>query len=307
MNTILFKFFAALVLGLAGAAGFARAEINVVTTTSDLRAVTDEVGGGLISVDAIGKGTQDPHFLEAKPSFMVKANRADLLISVGLDLEIGWLPNIVQGARNPRIVRGQKGFLEIGNFISPLEIRAGTVTRAEGDVHPFGNPHFWLDPIRIGEVAVIIAQRLGEIDFDHRAQYMQNARALQSRLQEKTKTWQARVARSGVQKAVSYHKTLSYFYDRFQIENPIVLEPKPGIPPTSGHIIEVIQTMKQQKIPLLLIENFFDPSVTERIKQDIPDVRVETIAVSVGGAPGIDRIDDLYETLVTAVEKGKGS
>lgn len=280
----------------------AYAKLNVVTTVPDLRAITAEVGKDLISVDSIAKGTQDPHFIEAKPSFMVKVSRADLVVAIGMELEIGWLPSIVQGARNPKIAKGQAGYLEIGSLVEPLEVLQGTVTRAQGDIHPFGNPHIWLDPIRAGEIAVHIANKLAELDPEHASQFKSNAQALQARLKEKVKVWQVRVDRSQVKKIVTYHKTLTYFFDRFHLQNPVLLEPKPGIPPTSGHIIEVIENIKQQKIPLILVENFFDPSVTNRIKQDVPTIRTTSVAVSVDGAPGISTIDDLYESLVKAIE-----
>lgn len=282
--------------------GVAQAKLNVVTTTTDLRAITSEVGKDLLSVDSIAKGTQDAHFIEAKPSFMVKVSRADLVIAIGLDLEVGWLPNIIQGARNPKVNKGQAGYLEVGALVEPLEVPKGNVTRAQGDIHPFGNPHVWLDPVRAGEIAGHIADKLSELDPGHATQFMANAKALQARLQEKTKAWQARIARSHVSKIVTYHKTLTYFFDRFHLQNPAILEPKPGIPPTSGHIIEVIELIKAQKIPLVLVENYFDPSVTKRIKQDVPSVRTETVAVSVDGAPEVKSIDDLYESLVKAVE-----
>jgi zinc/manganese transport system substrate-binding protein len=278
------------------------ATLNVLTTQTDLRAIAKEVGQEFISAESIGRGTQDPHYIEAKPSFMVKANRADLLISIGLDLEIGWLPSIIRGARNPKIISGQKGYLEVGPLVDPLEVQTGNITRAAGDVHPFGNPHVWLDPIRAGEIGVIIAMRLGELDPSHAPQFRENAKALQSRLQAKTKTWQERIDRTGVTKIVTYHKTLTYFLDRFKLQNPAILEPKPGIPPTSGHILKVMETMQTENIPLILVENFFDSSVTKKISASNPTIRIATVAVSVDGANGILTMDDLFETLVKSIE-----
>ncbi len=280
----------------------AQAKLNVVTTLTDLRSITSEVGKDLITVESIAKGTQDPHFIEAKPSFMLKMSKADLVISIGLDLEIGWLPSILQGARNPKIAVGQPGNLEVGPMVEPLEVVKGNISRSEGDVHPFGNPHVTLDPIRAGQIAVIIGKRLAELDAEHATQYQANASAFDTRMKEKTKLWQARVEKSGVKKAVSYHKTLTYFFSRFNIENPAILEPKPGIPPTSGHIIDVIKIIKDQKIPVILVENYFDPTVTNKIKSDVPSVRSATVAVAIDGAPKIDKMDDLYEALIKSVE-----
>lgn len=281
----------------------AEAKLNVVTTTPDLAVIVSEVGGDYVSVQSLSKGTQDPHFLEAKPSFMVKVNRADLVVSTGLELEIGWLPPIIQGARNPKVMPGSDGYLEVGQFITPIELPATKVTRAEGDVHPFGNPHFMLDPIRAGQVAVGIADHLAEMDPDHVAIYKENASKLKTRLEEKTKTWQKRIAKSEVTEVVTYHKTLNYFLDRFGIKNPINLEPKPGIPPTAQHIMDVIRVVKEKNIKLVMIENFYDKSFADKIVSEVPKIKVDTIPVEVGGDPSIKTLDDLYEHLVSVIEE----
>jgi len=278
------------------------AKLNVLATTTDLGAITREVGGDFLSVDVVAKGTQDPHFVEAKPSFMLKANKADLLIAVGLDLEIGWLPSILRGARNPKINPGSPGYLEIGPTAEPLDAAKGNLTRAEGDVHPLGNPHVTLDPIRVGNIAVTLARRLGELDSTNASTYLERARAFKKRLEEKTRAWQARIDKSGVKKIVTYHKTLTYFFSRFKIQNVAILEPKPGIPPTSGHIIQVIGIIKEQKVPLVLVENFFDPAVTRKILQEVPGVRSHTVPVSIEGEPEIKTFDDLYENLTATIE-----
>ena len=167
-------------LAVLAFAGAAEAKLNVVTTIPDLAVVVSEVGGDNVSVQSISKGTQDPHFIEAKPSYMVKVSHADLVVSLGLELEIGWLPPILQGARNPKVMPGTKGYLELGPFVDPIEVPKEKVTRVEGDVHPFGNPHFNLDPIRMGTVAEVIADRLGELDPEHSAAYKENAKKFKS-------------------------------------------------------------------------------------------------------------------------------
>lgn len=281
------------------------AKLSVLTTTTDLGYLVREVGGDLVQVDSICKGTQDPHFIEAKPSYMVKASHADLIVAVGLELEVGYIPPILSGARNPKVNKNSTGYLEVGPSIHPIEIPTGSVTRAEGDVHPDGNPHFTLDPIRDGEAAQVIARRLSELDPPNAARYQANATAFQKRMEEKTKGWAARIEHTGTKKIVTYHKTLNYFFDRFHITNPIELEPKPGIPPTSGHTIEVIQTIRDQHVPLILVENYFDPSITRKIIQEVPTLKVATVAVAVDGAPGISSLDDLIENLVLAIEGKK--
>ncbi len=294
-------FFAALILFSPPAL----AKLKVLTTTTDLRAITTEVGGEFIAVESIAKGTQDPHFIEAKPSFMVKANKADLLIAVGLELEQGWLPTIISGSRNPKINSGQRGYLEVGPECDPIEVAKSAVSRAQGDVHPLGNPHVTLDPIRAGQVAKLIAKRLGELDTAHAPEFFANAKTFEERMAAKVKTWSDRVTKSGVASVVTYHKTLGYFLQRFNLANPAILEPKPGIPPTSGHTIEVIRIIRDQKVPLILVENFFDPTVTKKIQQEAPKVRAVVVPVAVDGAPKVKTMDDLYEVLIKAVEGSK--
>lgn len=303
MSNIIKCFAIALFISMVVSVSKAEAKINVVTTTPDLAVIVSEIGGDNVSVQSLAKGTQDPHFLEAKPSFMVKINRADLVISTGLELEIGWLPPIIQGARNPKVMPGTDGYLEVGQFITPIELPTTKVSRAEGDVHPFGNPHFMVDPIRAGRVAVGIADHLAEMDPDHAAIYKENASKLQKRLEDKTKLWQARIAKSGVTEVVTYHKTLNYFLDRFGIDNPINLEPKPGIPPTAQHIMEVIRVVKEKNIKLVMIENFYDKSFADKIATEVPNIKIVTIPVEVGGEPSIKTLDDLYEHLVTVIEE----
>ncbi len=280
----------------------AHAELSVLTTVSDLNALVQEIGGAEVKSESFCKGSQDPHFLEPKPSFMVKANRADLVVAIGLGLEVGWLPSILQGARNPKIQTGQAGYLEVGPAVSVLDVPSGKVTRAEGDVHPEGNPHVLLDPIRTGEISLVIAKRLGELDAPHAALFKSRAEALQKRLVEKSHDWEARIAKTGTSKIISFHKTLTYFFDRYKIQNPMILEPLPGVPPTAKHTLDVIERAKADKITLVMVENFFDPQVAVRVSKDVPQLRVEVVAVSVGGSDKVKTIDDLYENLVLAIE-----
>jgi zinc/manganese transport system substrate-binding protein len=233
---------------------------------------------------------------------MVKVNRADLVVSIGLELEIGWLPPILQGARNPKVMPGTAGYLEVGPFIETIEVPNTKVSRAEGDVHPFGNPHFMTDPIRVGQVAIKVAEHLGEMDPEHADLYMDNAKKMQQRLEEKTKAWLDRINKAGVKKIITYHKTLNYFFDRFGIENPITMEPKPGIPPTAKHILEVIRVAKEQGIKLIMVENVFDTSFADKVIQEVPGMRVVMVPEEVGGEPAVKTTDDLVERLVSIIE-----
>jgi zinc/manganese transport system substrate-binding protein len=276
--------------------------LKVITTTSDLHALVAEVGGSDVVAESLCKGTQDPHFLEAKPSFMVKVSAADLVVAVGLGLEVGWLPNIISGSRNPRVAPGQPGYLEAGALVEPLERATGPVARDQGDVHPEGNPHITLDPVRAGKIAVGIAERLSTLDPLRAAVYRERAHKLNERLATKSLDWQKRLKATGVTKVVTYHKTFNYFLDRYGIAPAAYLEPLPGIPPTAKHIVGVIKTVKDDRIGLIMVESYFDPNVARRIQHDVKSVRIVSVPVAVGADEDVATLDGLYERLVTTIE-----
>ena len=291
-----------LVLSGFSLASSAKAQVAIVATVPDLAALARRVGGPEVSVECLAKGTQDPHFIEAKPSFMTRVSNANLVLSMGLELEIGWLPPILKGARNPKVQAGSSGFLEFGPSLEPLELPSGKVSRSDGDVHPDGNPHFNLDPVRVGKAAKILAERLSQLDPAHGSDYKRRAQEYEDLLNRKTREWQSRIDRSGVKKVVTYHKTLTYFLDRFKIANTAILEPKPGIPPTAGHTLEVIETMRRDQVNLVLVENYFDQNAANRIRDALPAVRVVSVPVQVEGAAGVKSTEDLVESLVKAIE-----
>lgn len=281
------------------------AKIKVVTTTTDLKYLVTSVAGDSVEVSSIVKGTQDPHQIEAKPSFMVQMRNADLVISQGLELESAWLEPLIRGARNPKLNSGGKGLLQLGENLDPIEIPKAQVTRLDGDIHPGGNPHFQLDPLRMGKAAGIIAARLSELDPAHQTEYKTNATAFEKNLSNKTKEWKSRLEKSGVKEIVTYHKTFSYFLDRFGITNSLQLEPKPGIPPTASHIMEVIKQMKLKNLKVVFIENFFSDEVAEKLKQEIPGVHVNRVPVSIAGDPSVKSTEDLIELLVKNIEAAR--
>ncbi len=278
------------------------AKIKVVATTADIQAMVRLVGGDLIELSAIAKGALDPHYLEAKPSYMVKLRDADLLVSNGLSLEVGWLPNLIRGARNPKLNPGAQGNLDLGTLIEPLEKPTGSISRAMGDVHPDGNPHFTLDPKRVGDLVLKIAERMGELDTTNRDSFLRRAKVFQTRLAEKTKAWQERLDKSGVKKIVTYHPSLNYFLDRFQLQAIIHFESKPGVPPTTQHILKVIEMVKNENIKVALVDNFFDTKIADRVAKESPQLRVKSVGISVDSAAGLNTIEDVQEQLVLAIE-----
>ncbi len=278
------------------------ATLKVVTTTTDLEALVRSVGQNKIEVSAISKGTQDAHQVEAKPSFMIRLRNADLVVSQGLELETGWLNPLVLGARNPKILVGTKGYLELGAVLDPIEIPKGNISRSQGDVHPGGNPHFQLDPIRMGQAALLVAEKLGTLDPAEKVFYQQQAQLFQSQLQTKTKSWTLRMKKTGLSEVITYHKTFGYFLDRFGVKSVMELEPRPGIPPTASHLLEVISVIKKRHIKLVLVENYFDNSAGDRLKQEIPGLVVLNVPVSVGGETNVKSTEDLVEKIVSAFE-----
>ncbi len=279
-----------------------RAEIKVLATLPDLGFIVQKVGAESVSVDVIARGTQDPHYIEAKPSFMVKASRADLVLSVGLDLESAWLPSILRGARNPAVQPGQTGYLELGPELSPIEVPIGKLTRADGDVHPLGNPHVLLDPLRAARAAQLIATRLSLLEPGKKLDFERRAAEFAAAIQSRTAAWKTRLAASGIKRVITYHRTFSYFLSQFGIESSGMLEPKPGVPPTSGHIIKIIETIKRDQVPLILVENYFDSAVTRKIQQEAPNVRVAVLPVAVGGDSEVMDSFQLYERIVRAFD-----
>jgi zinc/manganese transport system substrate-binding protein len=289
--------------GIAGLiAGTAEAKLNVLTTTTNGADLVKSVGKDLVDVESITKGNQDPHFIEAKPSFMISASKTDLLVSEGLELEIGWLPAVLKGARNAKVMSGADGSLELGKFIQPLEVPQGVVSRDQGDVHPDGNPHFMLDPIRVADMAVVVADRLAKLDPTNADAYRKNGLAFKAKLLERVVGWKVRIKATGIKDVIAYHKTLTYFFDAFSLTQAGSLEPKPGVPPTANHIMELISLVQTKKIPLILVENFFDAAPADKIKQSVPNIKILSVAVGVGGAKNVTSLEQLFESLVSAVE-----
>src|SRR3989475_7408172 len=236
----------------------AQGKLNVVTTTEDLAAIAREVGGDHITVDSIAKGYQDPHFVEAKPSFILKLQKANLLILVGRDLEIGWLPPLIQQSRNSKVQVGADGYLDASLQARILEIPQGQITRAEGDVHPLGNPHYWLYP----ENGKIIAREIFEafVRFrpNDRGYFESRLNDFLNRLSDAEKRWVAIMAPYKGTKVVADHLSFPHFAERFGLGVVGYVEPKPGIPPTPQHTLDLLNDMKRMKVKLVLVEPYFD-------------------------------------------------
>lgn len=233
------------------------APLKVVTTTPDLADLARQVGGDRVKVDCLSRGSQDPHFVEAKPSLIIKVRDADLFVQTGLELEIGWAPLLIQGARNARVQQGAKGFFDASAFVQPLEVPT-VVSRAEGDVHPGGNPHFLADPHNGLAVVKALGDKLAELDPAGAAVYKKNAGEYSGRLSAKIADWEKRMAPAKGARYVSYHKNMVYFADHFGLVSDGEIEPKPGIPPTAKHTADLIAVMKEKRTPLILTNSHFE-------------------------------------------------
>src|SRR5438874_84364 len=272
-------FLAALSL-LAMTAG--AAPLKVVTTLADLASLTQEVGGDRVDVTAIAKGYQDPHFVEPKPSFLLLLRNADLLEAVGLELEIGWLPPLLDQSRNPRIQPGSKGYLDVSNGVEILD-RPTTVNRSMGDVHPLGNPHFWLDPANAVRIAIQIEQRLAELRPADAPYFAQRLNAFKVRINDANKRWLAQMAPYRGAKVVTYHRSWPNFAKHFGLDVVDYVEPKPGVPPSPSHTFELINLMKAQHGKAILMEPYFDAKTPQSIAERT-GAKLVVLYPSVGGA-----------------------
>jgi len=275
-----------LVLGtlLALTASSARATVRIVTSLQDFSSIAEAVGGKRVETVALAKGYQDPHFVEPKPSFILKLSRADLLIVAGLELEIGYLPPLIDQSRNEKIRPGNAGYLDVSAGCDILERPTGTVTRAMGDVHPFGNPHYWLDPDNGRVIARSIADRLTKLDPAGASEYAANLAAFDAKLAEGEKRWQAALGPYAGTELVTYHNSWPNFLKHYKLVAAGYIEPKPGVPPSPAHTVELINMMIEKKIPVILMEPYFD-SKTPKAVADKTGATLVTFIPSVGGVP----------------------
>jgi len=289
-----------LALAMLFAAHPAAAAVKVVTTTQDLAAIVEAVGGSDVTVSSIARGDLDPHFVDAKPSFMVKLASADLVVCIGLELEIGWLPSLLTGSRNPKVQPGAAGYLDASAAISPIEKPTGAIDRSRGDIHPLGNPHYWLDPENGRKVARLVAQKLTSLDAAHSADYAKNLATFESTLTEKEATWKAKMAPLQGANVVGYHSTFDYLCAAYGMNVVGFVEPKPGIPPTPAHTLEISTKAKDAGAKRVFVEPYHNPSGAQPIA-DASGAKIVIVPTSVGSATGIETYFDLFDHIVAVI------
>jgi zinc/manganese transport system substrate-binding protein len=282
--------------------GDASAKVQIVASLPDLGAIAKEIGGDKVNVVSLAKGYQDPHFVDAKPSYVIKLNKADLLIYNGLDLEIGWLPPLITGSRNSKITSTDAlGRLDASTSIPRvLEVPTTKIDRSMGDIHPKGNPHYLLDPRNGIAVAQGITARLKEIDPENASYYDENYKNFADRLNAKIKEWDEELAPYKGTEIVAYHKNLEYFSEWTGFKEVGYIEPKPGIPPSPSHVADLIKQMKAMDVKLVIASNFY-PRKTGSLIADQTGAQFLSIPTSVGGQDGINTYTDLFDVIVSDV------
>ncbi|MEO7855649.1 MAG: metal ABC transporter substrate-binding protein [Gemmatimonadaceae bacterium] len=263
----------------------ARAQLKVVTSTTDLFDIAKAVGGNKITATHIGEGYQDPHFIEAKPSFVLQLRKADVWAFVGLDLEIGWMPLLLEGARNTRIRQGGTGYLDVSTVIPVLDRPQGNIDRSMGDVHAGGNPHYWLDPENGRRIARLFKAKFTQLDPTNSSAYDANTRAFEARLNAAEKGWQGDLAAIKGKPVVAWHTSWRYFAKYNGMNIVAFMEPKPGVPPSPSHLYGVIQTVKRTGAKAIVMEPFYDRKVADLVAKQT-GIKIVILPPSVGGLPG---------------------
>lgn len=285
---------------LAAAPSAARAQLEVVTSTTDLYDIAKAVGGTRIRASHISEGYQDPHFVEAKPSFVLKLRDADVWAFVGLDLEIGWMPLLLQGARNEKVRPGGSGHLDVSTAIPLLDVPQGKVDRSQGDVHPLGNPHYWLDPENAKRIAHLFRTRFSQLDPQGAAEYAANEKSFSDRLDAAAKQWESQLALIRGKPVVAWHTSWRYFAEYTGMNIVGFMEPKPGVPPSPSHLAGLIQTMKRTGAKVIIMEPFYDRKMADFVARNT-GATVLVLPPSVGGEKGIDDYITLMKRNISRV------
>src|SRR6266850_1218133 len=271
-----------LLLAMALLTATAQAKLNVVATLPDFGAIAEEVGGDKVKVTTIARGTEDAHFVDARPSFITVLNKADVLIEGGAELEIGWLPPLVNGARNSKILSDAPGHVILSRNIRLLEVPTSPVDRSMGDVHPFGNPHFSVDPANGKIIALRLAEAFSQLDAASAEFYQANAQKFNERLDKKLAEWTKLMEPYRGTKVVTYHKSFNYFLERFGLELAGTIEPKPGVEPSPSYVNSLIPKLKAEGVKVVMIEPFRPRKTPEYVAQAV-GAKLLLLPGSVGG------------------------
>lgn len=279
----------------------AYAKFRVVTTYPYIADITKKIGKDKITVNALARGNRDPHHIVARPSLITKFRRADLLIINGAELEIGWMPPILRDSRNPRVQPGKTGFIELSSYFKLIQV-PDKVSRAQGDIHPAGNPHFSLNPENILKIARIIKDRLSDLDSENSSFYKKNYKSFRSSWKKTLSNWKVSLQPLKDQKVIQYHRSLDYFIIYFGLKSVGELEPLPGIPPTSKHILKTIRKVKDKHVTLI-INDVYHSTGPARLVSDKTGVKVVILPHDVGAVDEAKDIFSLFDEIVRRLKK----
>jgi len=275
--------------------------LNVVTSLPDLQSIAEEIGGDRVEVSSIATGFQNPHFVDPKPSFILKLTRADVFVTIGLDLELGWVPPLLQSARNPDILPGSEGYVDASTDVPLLDVPS-SVSREQGDIHLFGNPHYWLDPANGKVIAKNILRALTRLQPESADYFNENLRVFENHLDEKIEEWAEMMAPYRNQPLIAYHNQWPYLEAALGFIAVDFLEPKPGIPPTPSQLAKIIGLMKQESMNTIISSPYFKPDTAELVARNI-DGSVVVLASSVGAFPEVKTYFDLFDYNVAQLIK----
>jgi zinc/manganese transport system substrate-binding protein len=267
--------------------------IKIVTTTTDMKSIAEFIGGNKVTVQSIATGYQNPHFVDPKPSYIISLSNADMFVTVGLDLETGWSPQLLSSSRNAKIQKGSPGYVDASENIGLLQVPS-SLNRGEGDIHIYGNPHYWLDPMNGKVIARNIAAGLERIDPAGRTFYEANLAAFLTRIDAKLKDWLTKMAPFKGSKIIAYHNEWVYFEKRFGLEIVDFMEPKPGIPPSPSQLVKVIKEVTANKIKVIISSPYFTTSSSDVVAKQT-GVKELTLATSTGGFASIKNYFDLFD------------
>lgn len=287
---------------LAAFAAPAFAAVNILATVPEWGALAEELGGDKVKVSIATTALQDPHRVEAKPSLIARARNADLIVATGADLEVGWLPLVIRQAGNAKVRPGQPGHFEAAAFVQTLE-KPVKLDRAEGDVHPMGNPHIQTDPRNIARVAVALAAKLGEIDPPNSAFYEARQKAFAQKWAAAIARWEREAAPLRGAGVIVQHKAFPYLFDWLGMREVAALEPKPGIEPTTSHLAQVLATIQKQPVRMVIRAAFQSEQASQWIAER---ARINAVALpfTVGGSEQAKDLYGLFDDTVQRLLKG---
>ena len=273
------------------------APIHVVTTTQDTKSITEIIGGNKVDVFGIATGYQNPHFVDPKPSYIIRLSNADLYVTLGLDLESGWSPSLLSSSRNPKIQKGNPGYVDASVGVALMQVPS-SINRSEGDIHIYGNPHYWLDPLNGKIIARNICDGLERVSPENKLFFEANLKQFNETIDQKMKNWNTQMARYKGTKVIAYHNEWCYFENRFGLQIVDFLEPKPGIPPTPSQLVKIIGEVKNNSIKIIISSPYFTTSSSDVVAKQT-GAKVLTLATSVGAFDAVKNYYDVFDYNIT--------